>query len=91
MWEVGNRRELIALSEEQSFFISPIVSADGRWLVVRRGPNDFKSLNELQVWGLGDRKLLRTFRGHAAAITSMTLSPDGGRLASVDFEGNLKV
>lgn len=45
----------------------------------------------IALWDIQSLQPLNAFDGHTAAVLNMAFSPDGGRLAAVDADGNLIV
>jgi WD40 repeat protein/tRNA A-37 threonylcarbamoyl transferase component Bud32 len=62
-----------------------VFSPDGKKLIVST------SQHVIRAWNVETGEIINTFRGHRERIRVMTASPDGTRLASVGFRGNIKL
>lgn len=67
--------------------------ADGSFLAVGGGFPSMPSAetSAIQVWDTETGALAATLSGHTDAVNSLAFSPDGSRLASISFDGTLRV
>jgi WD40 repeat protein len=47
--------------------------------------------NVVKLWSIPDWTLVRTFKGHANSVNSMSLSPDGGSLVTGSTDQTVKL
>ncbi|HUK34590.1 MAG TPA: hypothetical protein VLV86_11795, partial [Vicinamibacterales bacterium] len=46
---------------------------------------------EVQIWGVADRKLIRTIKGHSDCIYGVAFSPDGKTIATSSYDKFIKL
>lgn len=82
--------------------VAVALSPDDKWLVTgtrRISPSEPRFLREeaqtneivVRLWDLGNGKELRRFKGHDAAVVSITFTRDGKRLITGSLDGTTRV
>ncbi|MGB7538294.1 MAG: hypothetical protein WBM17_07120, partial [Anaerolineales bacterium] len=88
MYDIDTGEKKIAYSADGSDF--------GRWTSLQISPNDGlvacgTSLGKIFLWDTTNGNLIRIAKGHNRAVTDLSFSPDGNRLASASTDGSVVV
>jgi WD40 repeat protein len=83
LWDVSTRVCLRTLSGHRPFALA--FSPDGRTLVSTSERHD------VVLWDVTTGMQLRTVEGHITTVAGAAFSPDGTKLATTDFAGNLRI
>jgi WD40 repeat protein len=96
IWDVTSGKELFTLKGHAGEVNSVTFSADGQRLAsAGRSGMDAQTkqvvYGEVKLWEVASGKELLTLKGHAHAVTSVAISPDGRRLASASHDQTVKL
>lgn len=84
LWDVTTGGEVLRL-DHTGRSAAVALSSDARWIATG---SDQKTA---QLWDAKSGKLLKTFTGHVAEITTLAFSPDNQSLATGDAKGHAKL
>ena len=83
IWDASTGQELFALTQYGNQSVVTF-SPDGQLLATA----DFR---DVHLWDASNGLELRTLKGHPSPVWSLAFSPDGGRLASGDDDGQVRL
>ena len=86
IWDVGSLKQLAVWNPREAMGATrPTFAADSSWMAV--AGND----RTVRCWNWRTNELLGTQRGHRDPITSIEISPDGSRMVTACFDGEVKL
>ena len=105
LWDVRTGEELSVLRGHKYGVTALAFGPEGKWLASADGTvaNDgdsnpigkYMDVNprpaEIKLWDIETRKNILTLTGHRYSILSLSISPDGQRLASSSVDGSVKL
>jgi WD40 repeat protein/tetratricopeptide (TPR) repeat protein len=92
LWNAATGEELAPMPGFRNTIGTLAFSPDSRLLVAGTfAPSRPRAPGEVKVWDVARRKEVLTFRGHAAGIRDVAVSPDGRRIASTSEDRTVKV
>jgi WD40 repeat protein len=80
LWDVG-KQEMLSRFGHSDYVWSLVFSSDGKWLISGHGDG------AILIWDTTDHRLAANLNGHARAVTTVGLLPDGKRLVSAGADG----
>lgn len=85
VWDTSNWEEPMVIQHHDGPIREIDFSPDGQWLLVASADSN------VSIWSVADGNCVRSFRAHAARVSSARMSPDGSLLATSSADNTVKV